>query len=815
VILIPDNKTLKHTFLNRVDTLKIATFNHYLISNRTNYMKKIIIVFISLLCWASLSRSFGQIVEARRLAANTLWANYGQDPANPSKMPDAIPRDAGANIDTKTIAPNLTALEAALTELVNNNGGVILFDNTTPATITFDTPINLRPPYPSRELERTVVIQGKDITFNGANRSSIFVLRGKVRLIVQDAEFRNANFKGGSQENIKNIFRTGGGAIEVSQGGPRPASLRVRNCQFINNNVEHFRGIGENQNGAAIRLNNGTVGEVFGCTFQNNRAVTGGAIGGTSIHKLTVINSTFDGNLSNSYESTTGFMNVVEGAAAIRVDRTILPVEVYGSKFENNTANVKVSVIEVFIRPIPEGSQNYPKDDALVIDNCLFRKNGYNNYAGVSDFKRVFFAGCIVFHSGGASGSFQGAKMKLTNSVFDNNEVGQANIRVINDFEIANCIFANTQYTTYIDAPQQGAVFLQKVFTSGSFDHCTFYNNEPRTGARASDIMFWAGDIPSKVSVNKSIFYRTNTNTVIKQVHIPLKGSDNNQYIPEVDMSLMAKVAEGASDTSDPNIVPNNIVDMCLKENALPQGMGGIDDCNSNVSSEQLLANGTYYFISTSNDQRMMDNRSEDNVRMTDPMDADHQKWVVNHVGDNVYTLKNVGSERFLEVPSAKCLDNDSQNVNTTTSASDSHRRWKVIKHNDQYELQPMHCQSKSLERDVGATTTNSNVHIYTTADNANQRWNIALVSNTITTSNEEEVLNATGITCFPNPVKDQVRLKGAKIGEEVVVRNMLGQVVFRATLQAGYKLLGLQNLKSGVYFIAIPGNKILRVVKQ
>lgn len=253
-------------------------------------MKKTAIAFIGLLCVVSLSNALGQIVEARRLAANALWTDYGQNPANPSQMPDAIPSTVGTNVDTKTISPNFAALEAALTELVNNNGGVISFDNTDPVNITFESPISLRPPYPSRELERTVVIQAQNVTFNGVNKSSIFVLRGKVRLIVQDAVFRNANFRGGSQANLKNIFRTGGGAIEVSQGGPRPASLRVRNCQFFNNNVEHFRGIGENQNGAAIRLNTGTTGEVFGCTFNGNKAVTGGAIGGTSIHKLTVIN---------------------------------------------------------------------------------------------------------------------------------------------------------------------------------------------------------------------------------------------------------------------------------------------------------------------------------------------------------------------------------------------------------------------------------------------------------------------------------------------------------------------------------------------
>ena len=782
-------------------------------------MKKVLITCVSLLCCALLSKSFGQIIEARRLAANALWANYGQNPTNPAKMPNPIPRNAGANVDTKTIAPNFAALETALTDLINNNGGVILFNNTAPATITFNSPMNLRPPYPSRELERTVVIQGKNITFSGANKSSIFVLRGKLRLIIQDAVFTKANFRGVSQQNLRNIYRTGGGAIEVSQGGPRPSSLRVRNCQFLNNNVEHFRGIGENQNGAAIRFNTGTTGEVFGCTFKNNRAVTGGAIGATSINKLTVINSVFDGNLSNGYESTTGYMKVVEGAAAIRVDRTRQPIEVYGSTFTNNAANVKVSVMEVFIRPIPEGSQNYPKGNALIIDNCVFRKNRYNNYAGVSNFKRVFFAGCIVFHSGGASGSFQGAKMKLTNSVFDDNQVGQANIRLINDFDISNCIFANTKYTTYIDAIHQGAVFVQKIFKGGSFNNCTFYNNEPRSGAQASDIMFWAGDVPSKVSLNKSIFYRTNTNTSIAQVYRPLKGGSNNQFIPGATMSNMAQVAAGASNTSNPNIQPKSITNMCLGANTLAQGMGGLPDCGSGTDPNpggQLLANKTYYFTSTSNNQRMMDNRSEDNVRMTNPANANNQQWTANHLGNDVYTFKNVGSGRFLEVPFARCESSNGQNVSTWITGTESHMRWKVIKRGNQYELRPMHCQSKSLDRNFGTSTVNSNVHVYSIANNANQRWNITLVSSSARTSNQQlRVLEVKEIVGYPNPMNGQLNLRGAQPGDVVVIRNQLGQEVFRTTLQPGHNSLDLHHLKSGVYFVSTPGSKVMRIVKK
>ncbi len=788
-------------------------------------MKKVTFFVIALLCYVSMS--FGQVNEGKRNAANKLWGDYGRKASNPSQMPAAVPLSA-ANVDNKTIAPNFTALENALKDMVNKNGGIIRFNNTSPKTINFSRYIELNLPFPTRDKDRTIVVQAKNITFNGTNQSSIFVIRGKLRLVIQDATFTNCNLKGVSMANLRSKFRTGGGAIEVAQAGPYSASLRVRNCQFINNTVSHFKGIGENQNGAAIRFNNLSTGEVFGCTFKNNRAVTGGAIGGTSINRLTIVNSMFDGNLSNGYESTTGYMNVVEGAGALRVDRTKEPLEIYGSTFENNSANVKVSVIEVYIRPIPEGSQNYPKNGpALIIDNCVFRKNRYNNYAGVSNFKRVFFAGCIVFHSGGVNGSFRGGTMKMTNTTFDQNEVGQANVRMINNFEFDNCTFANTKFLGgSFSALQQGAVFLQAVHNSGKFNNCTFYKNEPLNGAAASDIMFWGGDIPGKVSLNNTIFYRTNKNTSIKQVRVPLKGGNNNQHIPGVAGGALSKVANGNSNTSNPNITPNNITNMCLGTNSLAKGFGGLPDCgssnsgggnngggnNGGGSSNQVIANGTYFLVSVSNGQNMIDKRSENNVRMTGANAAfPAQKWIVKHLGNNVYTLKNQGSGRYLEVPFAKC--SNGANVNTWTNANDNHKKWQIIKHNNQYELKPMHCLGKSLDRDFGDRTKNGNVHLYDDVNNPNQRWKLTTVAGTRTTASQI-LIEQEQLVAYPNPLQQQVKLQGVQAGDEVVIRDQLGQEVYRVTIQNSNEALPINHLHKGVYFLLVQG-KTLRLVKK
>lgn len=557
-------------------------------------MKKVTLFVTIVICYAS--SVFGQTAEQKRAAANALWADaaYKKNTADPLAMPAAVPLQVN-DVETKTIAPTFSALDAAITQLSEGNGGMIKFNNgATPAIIKFEHYIHIQQHYPTRDKAKTIVIQGQNIIFDGQNRSSLFVVRGNLRVIFQDATFRNAHLQGVSMDNLKKIFRTGGAAIEVSQSGPTPGSLRVRNCQFINNTVAHFRGMGENQNGAAIRFNTRSTGEVFGCLFKNNRAVTGGAIGGTSVTKITIVNSVFDGNISNGYTSTSGYMTVVEGAGALRVDRTVEPIEVYGSTFVRNAANVKVSAVEIFIRPVADIPGNYPSNGpALIIDHCRFKANTHYGYVDAIDPQKVFFAGCLVFHSGGVDANFRGGKMKMTNTVFEDNEVGQANIRMINNFEISNCIFAHTKYldesVSKVGINQRGAVFLQAVHDQGIFNQCTFYKNEPTTGSRASDIMFWLKDLPSKVSLNNSIFYRDDKNTSINQVAIPLKGDGNLQFVPDADMSSFDNVSTNASTTSDPELVASYVDQALIFEETLSainlctdkvSGKGGLKSCS-------------------------------------------------------------------------------------------------------------------------------------------------------------------------------------------------------------------------------------------
>ncbi|WP_010521130.1 T9SS type A sorting domain-containing protein [Aquimarina agarivorans] len=534
--------------------------------------------------------------------SNRLWQDYTQNLNAPKNLPNPIPKNISyPGLVKKIINPNFDELKKAMEELAADKGGVISFKNVgNKKNISFKEAIDISNA-PSKPCVSILIEGDNKITFDGNNTSSMFVIRKSVKFIVQNATFQNGRLKRAIIQDRKN-FRTGGGAIESNSG----AAVRVYNCKFFNNAVDEwddtpggrYDGVGENQNGAAIRLNFHSTGEVYKCTFRGNQAVTGGAIGATSINKLTIMDSSFEKNISTAYNTKSSTRRrIAEGAGALRVDRTAKPLEIYRTNFEENAANIKASVMEVFIRPLRArgGSETGPfpggSQYSLIIDGCIFKNNKYYNFKNARDPERGdFFSGCILFHSG----NFKGPKMKIINSQFVGNEVAESTIRTFLEFELSNSIFANTNFIRLKDkngkfrTTGKGALMLRGEPRKGLIQNCTFYSNEPNpndpTRSIASDIFFFKGT-EDKYTLNNSIFYRKNKQNAIQQVSRPIKGRNNVQFIPGANMSSFGSVSKSRVNTNNPNIIPNSIIDMCLGTNSLPANSGGLKDCGSETTT--------------------------------------------------------------------------------------------------------------------------------------------------------------------------------------------------------------------------------------
>ncbi|WP_367583714.1 family 16 glycosylhydrolase [Aquimarina sp. 2304DJ70-9] len=213
-------------------------------------------------------------------------------------------------------------------------------------------------------------------------------------------------------------------------------------------------------------------------------------------------------------------------------------------------------------------------------------------------------------------------------------------------------------------------------------------------------------------------------------------------------------------------------------------------------STEQLITNGTYFITSSQNDQRLLSRGLENHsARMHDPGSYDDQRWIFTHLGDNLYTIKNKGTNRFLEVPYAQC--GNGNNVATYTSAGGNHQKWKVIKNGNVYSFKPVHCQNVALDRAAGAINANVHTWGYSTNNN-NQKWNITLSSGSRSVTTEASKENK--IDLYPNPASEVIRVQGVQSNTRVKVLDFYGKVVITAKLNGNS--LQIDELPSGIYFL-------------
>ncbi|MBU3027569.1 right-handed parallel beta-helix repeat-containing protein [Zobellia galactanivorans] len=228
---------------------------------------------------------------------------------------------------------------------------------------------------------------------------------------------------------------------------------------------------------------------------------------------------------------------------------------------------------------------------------------------------------------------------------------------------------------------------------------------------------------------------------------------------------------------------------------------------DGSTEEPQLIENGTYTIGSVTSNQRLLSRALENyNARMVNPGDYADQKWVFNHLGNNVYTIKSKANGRFLEVPYAKCQN--SVQVSTYTSAAQDHQKWKVVENgNAIYGLKPNHCLEQGLDRNNGTLDTNVITYSYG-ADNGNQKWKILPIAASL---NVDEV----AIKAYPNPSTEFIKVAGIKVGDRLKIRNMSGVVIKEIHVKSLEETIPLDDIKSGVYIISVSDKESIQFLKQ
>ncbi len=230
---------------------------------------------------------------------------------------------------------------------------------------------------------------------------------------------------------------------------------------------------------------------------------------------------------------------------------------------------------------------------------------------------------------------------------------------------------------------------------------------------------------------------------------------------------------------------------------------------NGGNTGGQIVANGLYRVTNPRLNQSLLARALENHeARVIDTGNFPDQQWRFTHLGNNVYTIKNNGTGRYLEVQSAQCFNGG--NVKTWTNSNGDHKKWRVEQNGSNYMLRPTHCLSRAL--DVAAGQRNGQLHIWAAnTSNANQVWNLVRLGN------KELVNTETAINIYPNPVSSgsEVNIEGLASGNSIAIFNSAGQQVKQLYAKGSSEAISTDNLSTGVYFVQIDTNETFKLIVQ
>lgn len=310
-------------------------------------------------------------------------------------------------------------------------------------------------------------------------------------------------------------------------------------------------------------------------------------------------------------------------------------------------------------------------------------------------------------------------------------------------------------------------------------------------------------------------------------------GVKNEEFIIEYEERHSAGIKDGDSEKKRQDKRRSNAKKDGLYV-LLPNTLDGdiIDDVNQfepNLNLDPVARNlvaafqeGKYYMVNPFNQERLINKKSSNtsgNAEMAVANDNSNlQKWNFVQVGENAYTIQNVATKQFLEVPYGACAinqkpQNKTRNVGSYINANSNHQKWTVVENGTYYSLQPLHCTTTALDRDFGGP----NAHIYEySSGNNNQKWGLVSTSISIKASIIAQDVNTAieeYFKIYPNPVTGDVinvMTNGKKVSYTIFQANGLQSKV--GELKDGQ--IDTSSLNPGVYMVQFKSDSSVNVKK-
>lgn len=235
-------------------------------------------------------------------------------------------------------------------------------------------------------------------------------------------------------------------------------------------------------------------------------------------------------------------------------------------------------------------------------------------------------------------------------------------------------------------------------------------------------------------------------------------------------------------------------------------------------NTNRIEVNGVFTIRNIGNQQNIIAPTWDDhNARMynSTTIYPDH-KWEFKHIGNGIHQIKNLGTNRFLQIGFGNCDRN--ANASTWINANSNHQKWYIEKRGKAHYFRPVHCSTMALDKSGG---NNGNLKLWGfSATNNNQKFE--LISNTGAKNFE---LTKGPFIVSPNPTTGFVTIATNKT--ETFDITGVNAFSLKGDIVASFKNLetiDLTNLTNGMYLLevnfksiegAIETKQVIKLIKE
>lgn len=240
-------------------------------------------------------------------------------------------------------------------------------------------------------------------------------------------------------------------------------------------------------------------------------------------------------------------------------------------------------------------------------------------------------------------------------------------------------------------------------------------------------------------------------------------------------------------------------------------------DITSTVSTG-IIADGTYRVAS------VKDNKSLDvafagigdgvNVQIYGTDAPSHKKWILKHLGNNIYEIKNENSNKCLDLNIAEVrTDERGRNIHQWTCSGSTNQQWKIIAAgNNEFFLESVK-SGQYMELAGGSSANGTNVQQWTSGTEIHKKWKfIAQSTNKFDLDKEKTEITEHDLRIYPNPVLNILNISGLKTSSFVEIFGFTGRKIMESK---GNAKIDVSGLASGVYLVKVDQSTILKFVKQ